>query len=938
MKGYVAICLHTHLPYVRHADDPNALEQRWLFEAITESYIPLLNVFHRLREDGVAFRFAMSVTPPLMEMLRDPLLQARYISHLDNLIHLAEKEVVRLGSEPRFRTVAEMYLWKLREARHIFCERYQGDLLRGFLQLEKAGCLDLITSAGTHAYLPLLRSEEAVRSQVRLGVRAFQRHFGHRPRGIWLPECGYRPGLDEILAEENLEYFLVDSHAIMHADPAPPNGVYAPVRTAAGLLAFGRDKESAKQVWSSKEGYPGDYDYREYYRDVGFDLDWDYIREHVHPDGIRVNTGLKYYRITGDGHHKEPYNPAWAQERAAAHASHFLHTRLEQAERLYEQTGEPPVIVSPYDTELFGHWWYEGPAFLDYLCRKMHYDQQDLELIAPLDCPSCDQAPVVDLPESSWGNRGYSEVWLNEANCWIYPHLHAAEERMAALAEGRPNATGSEERALNQACRELMLAQSSDWPFIISAQTTVEYANRRLNEHLRWFFLLCEQIESERIDEAQLRYAEQVHSIFPYIDYRDFCDTKLPQLALMFPSGALRVLMLSWEYPPLCAGGLGRHVHELSRNLAKQGVEVHVCTLGTDKLPRREVAEGVVVHRVPGLDMPGDSFADSVFQANLRLYELARRLWLSRRFDLVHGHDWLVGEASRMIARRYGVPLLATIHATEYGRNQGIHNSIQRAIDRQERMLMSDADQVIVCSRAMHNELNKVFGVPEDKLQIIPNGVDVSSLVSSLSSTASFLPPHGHVVAFLGRFVREKGVQLLMKAAEAILSRRSDVYFVLAGNGPLFDDLQAMAVDFGIADRVIFPGFVNDKGRNALLGRASVAVFPSLYEPFGIVALEAMGAGVPTIVSDTGGFAEIVEHEVDGLKVYPGDLHGLVNAIERLLDDRGLADALVVRAREKTLRKYTWHAVCCQTLDAYRGLKRARTVEKLGVVAGNSVG
>ncbi len=228
--------------------------------------------------------------------------------------------------------------------------------------------------------------------------------------------------------------------------------------------------------------------------------------------------------------------------------------------------------------------------------------------------------------------------------------------------------------------------------------------------------------------------------------------------------------------------------------------------------------------------------------------------------------------------------------------------------------------------------------MPEVKLQIIPNGVDVSSLVSSLSSTASFLPPHGHVVAFLGRFVREKGVQLLMKAAEAILSRRSDVYFVLAGNGPLFDDLQAMAVDFGIADRVIFPGFVNDKGRNALLGRASVAVFPSLYEPFGIVALEAMGAGVPTIVSDTGGFAEIVEHEVDGLKVYPGDLHGLVNAIERLLDDRGLADALVVRAREKTLRKYTWHAVCCQTLDAYRGLKRARTVEKLGVVAGNSVG
>jgi 1,4-alpha-glucan branching enzyme len=929
MKGYVAICLHTHLPYVRHLDDPNALEQRWLFEAITESYIPLVNVFHQLQADGVGFRFSMSITPPLMEMLRDPLMQARYKDHLDGLIRLAEKEVVRLRHDQAFRSVAEMYLWKLREARHVFCDRYNGDLLQGIAQLAQAGGLELLTSAATHAYLPLLRSREAVRSQIRLGVRAFEEHFGYRPRGIWLPECGYRPGLDDLLAEENLEYFLVDSHAIMHADPAPPSGVHSPVRTHAGLLAFGRDRDSAKQVWSSKEGYPGDHNYREYYRDVGFDLDWEYIREHVHPDGIRVNTGLKYYRITGDGPHKEPYVPAWADERAAAHASHFIHMRLRQAEKLHGVTGRPPIIVSPYDTELFGHWWYEGPAFLNYLCRKMHYDQNELKLIAPTDYPLCAEAPVADLPESSWGNHGYSSVWLNEANCWVYRHLHVAEERMAALAEGRPNASGLERRALNQAGRELMLAQSSDWTFIISAQTAVDYANRRLDEHLRWFYLLCAQVEWGKIDETQLQYLERAHAIFPYMNYREFCDTTLPQPALMFPTGALRVLMLSWEYPPLSAGGLGRHVHELSRNLARQGAEVHVCTLGNGALSEREVEEGVVLHRVHVPDLPGDSFTDLVFQGNVRLYELARRVWLSRRFDVIHGHDWLVGEVSRMIARRYGVPLLATIHATEYGRNRGLHSSMQRAIDRQERMLMSGADRVIVCSQAMHGELNQVFGVAGDKIEVIPNGVDVSSLVSATTSSPSYLPRHGHVVAFLGRFVREKGVELLMEAAGAILQRRADVYFVFAGRGPLSDKLKAMAAELGIADRVLFPGYVDDDGRNALLARASLAVFPSLYEPFGIVALEAMGAGVPVVVSDTGGLAEIVEHGVDGLKVYPGDLHGIVRTILHLLDDRNLAEALAVRAREKTLRKYTWSAVCNQTLDVYKMLAKARYAEEI---------
>lgn len=920
MTGYLALVLHTHLPYVRHTDDPHALEQRWLYEAITESYIPLLNVFKRLVADGVSLRITMSITPPLMELLRDPLMQTRYLAHLDQLIRLAEQETCRLRHEEALRSVAEMYLWKLKEARYVYAVEYGRDLLRGFRELAENGALELITSAATHAYLPLLRSKEAMRAQLKIGVRAFEEHIGWQPQGMWLPECGYCPEIDDLLASEGIKYTIVDSHALLHADPAPHTGVHGPIRTPAGVLAFARDMQSAKQVWSSKEGYPGDYDYREYYRDIGYDLEWEYIRPHVHPDGIRVNTGLKYYRITGEGPHKEPYVPAWAEARAAAHAGHFLHARWEQATELRAKMGQSPMVLSPYDTELFGHWWYEGPAFLNYVCRKVHFDQCELALICPLDYPYNAKAIEAEMPESSWGNEGYNGVWLNETNHWVYRHAHAAEERMTALAESRPALTGLEERALNQAGRELVLAQSSDWAFIMSAGTVVDYAARRVHEHLGWFNALCQQVEQGRINEPMLSFLESKHGIFPYMDYRDFGESTIVEEMPFLAADALRVLMVSWEYPPVTVGGLGRHVYELSRALARRGIEVHVATIGNDSLPERQVVDGVCVHRTEAHGLPGDSFTDWVFQLNLQLFELARQVWMRRRFDLVHGHDWLVGEASRMTARRYNVPLVATIHATEQGRNQGLHSAIQCSIDRSERELMHVAQRVIVCSNAMHKELRTVFAVPHEKLAVIPNGVDVASLTPAPGPPPFFLPSSGHVIAFLGRFVKEKGVELLLEAAGIICRRRGDVFFVLAGRGPLQDRLKHRAQELGIAHRVLFPGFVDDRGRNSILARASVAVFPSLYEPFGIVALEAMGSRVPVIVSDTGGFAEIVEHAVDGWKVYPGDTDSLVSMIEHVIGNRDAAKEVAEKGWEKTVRKYAWDAVAEHTQEVYNSV------------------
>lgn len=933
MKGYLALIFHTHLPYVKHPEDRNALEQRWLFEAITESYIPLLNVFRQLQKDGVDFRATISLTPPLLEMLADSTVQQLYVDHLDKQLELADKEVNRLSNDRSFQRIAEMYRWKLCEARHLFVDEFNGCLITGYKQLAQAGFIHLLTSAATHAYLPLIQTKTALNAQIALGVEAFEHHLGYKPQGIWLPECGYKSGVDEILAEHGLRFFVVDSHALWHADPAPTMGVFAPVRTPAGVLAFARDKDSAKQVWSSKEGYPGDPVYREYYRDIGWDLDWDYIKPYVHPDGLRVNTGFKYYRITGQGVHKEPYVMEWAENMAAQHAEHFLTARRQQVARLHDELSAVPIVISPYDTELFGHWWYEGPAFINYLCRKAHYDQDELMLISPLEYPDIRTAIKTDLPESSWGNEGYSKVWLNETNSWVYRHLHAAEERMLALTECNANPTPLVERGLKQAARELMLAQSSDWTFILNAGTTTNYANRRLHDHLGWFFKLADQLQTDSLDVSVVEYLEQHHGIFPYISHRLYEQPReAPQLPV-FPKDALRVLILSWEYPPLTVGGLGRHVYELSQGLVRRGVEVHVIAAGAPGLPQLSLVNGVCVHRTASDTLPGDSFMDWVFQMNVSMMELARRISLRRHFHLVHTHDWLAGEAGRIISQRYSVPLLATIHATEHGRNNGIHSDVQRAIDHVERELLSVADQVIVCSKAMHNELAFVFDVPANRLNTIPNGVDIKTLEHHPESCHVRLPEHGRVIAFLGRFVREKGVQVLLEATAAVIRHKPDVQLVYGGRGPLQQELEERARELGIATQIHFPGFLADQDRNALLARAAVAVFPSLYEPFGIVALEAMGSCTPTIVADTGGLAEIVAHRVDGLKVTPGDMHGLAEAIEEVLDNPDFATKLAVQGKQKTIEQYTWDVVVDKTLALYRQLVANQVPEDSVAVA-----
>ncbi len=523
-KGYFIPILHAHLPFVRHPEFEDALEEDWFFEAITESYVPLLRMMEGLEADGCDFRLTMVFTPTLCAMLADPFLRNRYLGHLRSLIELADKEVDRTRSSPQFHKIAQMYQRRLRDVREAYEDRYQGDLLSQFRGFQDRGFLDIATCPATHGFLPLMRTQpQSVRAQVLIGRDQYEKHFGRQPRGIWLPECGFYPGLDEFIREAGIRYFITDAHGVLFAEKRPAYGVFAPIYTPSGVAAFGRDMESSRSVWSAQHGYPGDPRYREFYRDIGFDLDFDYIRPYIHESGLRTSTGLKYHRITGkvELHEKEPYDPDEALEAAAQHAGNFMFNRQQQVLHLSSLMDRPPMIVSPYDAELFGHWWYEGPLFLDFFLRKMHWDQDDVGLLTPSEY--LDEYPrnQVAMPaESSWGNRGYAEVWLDGSNDWIYRHLHKSSERMVELARTYQKPTDLERRALNQAARELLLAQASDWAFIMKTNTMVSYAIKRTRDHLLNFADLYDQITQGTIDAERVRRLEEKDNLFPDLDYR----------------------------------------------------------------------------------------------------------------------------------------------------------------------------------------------------------------------------------------------------------------------------------------------------------------------------------------------------------------------------------------------------------------------------------
>lgn len=521
-KGYLALVLHCHLPYVRHPEHQRFMEEDWLFEAISETYLPLLRVFERMWRDGVHFRLTLSISPTLAAMLQDELLQSRYIQHVKRLIELSNKEIKRTSSEAKLNKLARMYLGFFEENLESFIEKYNCNLLTGFKFFQKEGALELITTAATHCFLPLMQvAPRGVEAQIRVAIESHVRNFGSVPEGIWLPECGFYPGVEEFLDKEGVKYFFMDSRGILLAREKPLNGVYAPLLCNNGVAAFGRDPETAEIVWSSEAGYPGHYAYREFYRDIGFDLPLEYLKDYLPEGSARVNTGIKYHAVTGKTEDKLLYNREEALRKASEHGAHFVDSLVRQVERLEYLMDREPLFGCPYDAELFGHWWFEGPQWIESVIRKIAVSHDRIEMITPSDYLKRYPDNQKSEPSfSSWGNKGYAEVWLDRSNDWIYPHLHKMTELMADLAGKNREASGLRRRALNQAARELLLSQASDWAFIMKMKTTAPYALRRTREHIYNFNHLHESITKNIINQKWLSSIEQRNSIFPFIDYR----------------------------------------------------------------------------------------------------------------------------------------------------------------------------------------------------------------------------------------------------------------------------------------------------------------------------------------------------------------------------------------------------------------------------------
>ncbi len=524
-RGYLSIVLHSHLPFIKHPEHEFFLEENWLFEAITETYLPLYISFERLRRNGVKFQLSMSITPPLISMLTDSLLMERYQRYLDGRLSFLRNEIYENKESAREKKILQFYLNRFEELNYFFDIKLNRDILSGFKKLQEQGFLEIITCTATHTILPLELNERIREVQVEVGIDAYKRVFGHAPKGIWLGECAYTNGVEKILANNGIKFTFLDTHGVLYAEPQPLYGVHAPIYSEEGVAFFGRDPEASKQVWSAREGYPGDFNYREFYRDIGYEIPVEKVNKYLHPGGFRFDSGIKMHKITGNVplSKKELYNRENAIRAADTHAGNFMFNIEKEAEYLLSIMDREPIIVAPFDTELFGHWWFEGPDFIESLLRKIDKYSDKIETITPFNYLKKYPTNQLSLPApSTWGDGGYFSVWLNEKNDWVYPHLYMMGKRMIELAEKITTPNNIVERALTQMGRELLLAESSDWTFLITTGTASNYSIDRVKFHINAFNEFYEEVKNNIIDKNLLEFLEERDSIFPFLDYRIF--------------------------------------------------------------------------------------------------------------------------------------------------------------------------------------------------------------------------------------------------------------------------------------------------------------------------------------------------------------------------------------------------------------------------------
>ncbi|WP_078550534.1 1,4-alpha-glucan branching protein domain-containing protein [Litchfieldia alkalitelluris] len=909
---YTNIVLHAHLPYVRSLNG-DALEERWLYEAMAESYIPLI---WKLEEDNHKRKWTLSLSPTLMEMLADPLLQQRFLEYIQNLLSLLQAELSQNTNQEEL-SVILFYLERTESVRETFL-KFNRNLLFAFNQFEQQGKIECITTSASHAFLPYLSTEQGIRSQIREGIQTFKKYFGKLPAGFWLPECAYSDDVDQVLAAEGIQYTFVDEHALLNAKPTPKRETGAPVHSPHGVTLFPRNQKLSNKVWCATTGYPGDIDYREFYRDVGHDRDYAYIKPFL-PQGIRVDTGLKYYKITG-AETKEFYRRDFAEAKICQHAEDFLKMLEQERELKGNQSYPPYMVVLPFDAELFGHWWFEGP---DWLHQIMSSHQGNIEFLTGSEFVRRHRQDleICEVSFSSWGRNGYGDVWLNEKNEWIYRHLHRMESEIIRAVDLFKNGTLIEHDAIKQMIREWFLFSSSDWAFMLDNGHCDQYALRRIEQHLTNFIELQHHLYDRELTEESLRIYRNEYPFLSTINLSSFSSMVENEMIIKPPpKNGLRILMLSWEFPPLVVGGLSRHVYDLSRALVEIGHQVTVVTSAVEGSPYYEVVEGVEVYRVDCLQPHATEFLDWIGSLNMSFTKTSIELEQELSFDIMHAHDWLVAVSAIMLKSILNKPLVSTIHATEYGRNNGIYTELQRKIHAKEEELTKASDAVIVCSEYMEEEVIRLFHLHSSKVHVFPNGVDPSMLVvknANMVLSSLLKLDYSHLIFSVGRIVQEKGFETVIDAASIILEEFPHVLILIAGKGPMLKDYRKKVKTLGLENNIVFIGFISDEERNMYFKECDITLFPSIYEPFGIVALEGMAAGKPTIVSDTGGLKDIVIHGKTGLKMIPGDKESLAREVLHLLRDEVYAAELGRNGKLAVTTTYAWEKIAQDTSQVF---------------------
>lgn len=513
--GHLALVLHGHLPFVRRLQ-AGSLQEDWFHQAVLESYLPLLHHLQHSAEDPrQSPALSLSLSPTLLAMLADPLLCGRFPGWVTRRQRILE------WAPPQHHHAAA-HLNQQLEAMLAFWRQLEGRLIPAFQGLQRQGVLDLLTCGATHGYLPLLREpRSAVVAQLRVAVEHHRHHLGRAPLGIWLPECAYFEGLDRLMAAEGLRYAVLDAHGLLQALPRPRYGIYAPICSPGAVAFVGRDSTATLPVWSARDGYPGQACYREFYRDLGWDLPLEQLQEMAIPNARPL--GLKLHAVGPPScplEHKPPYAPEDAKFQVEADAEHYVQERVRQLRQLQSAMGsQPPLVVAPFDAELFGHWWYEGPQFLAALWREAPRHQLGFTTL----CRCLEDSPQLQLcrpAPSSWGQGGYHSYWLNDTNAWAIPLWHRCGLRMERLV-ARHGRHKQRQHLLHQAARELLLLQSSDWSFILRSGTTTDLAREQIHRHVERFQELADALDSGQAPSpAWLKAVEAEDNLFPELNLK----------------------------------------------------------------------------------------------------------------------------------------------------------------------------------------------------------------------------------------------------------------------------------------------------------------------------------------------------------------------------------------------------------------------------------